>query len=56
MKSTAAFKLSKSTKRAAASISDAHVRGAFIRSMIEAEIIANTVPKSKKDKSNNEIE
>ena len=45
-----AVKVPKSVKRAAALISDAHVRGAFIRSFVEIEKSNSRTP-SRKDNS-----
>lgn len=38
------FKISKTTKRMAAKFIDKHQRGAFIRSMIDAELEARKAP------------
>lgn len=45
MKPGKAFNLSKTTKRAMATIVDPHMRAAFKREMIQAEIAAAIVPK-----------
>lgn len=48
MKPTAAYKMSKATKRGLNSILDAHQRGAWKRAMINAELSAAVRPKDRK--------
>lgn len=50
MKSSAAFRMWKSTKRVLATIVDPHARGAYKRAMIEAQLAAEAASKSSKTK------
>lgn len=44
-KPTKNFRISKTTKRLAASIIDAHERGAFIRAMIDGQLVERESPR-----------